>query len=119
MEREAFKKKFDAADTTFYKTWVENVVSECGKANRALQNEDYNHALQLAAEEFAEMQIQIFHKLRGKSDRYELLDAVADPYLALMFVKQEFGISEEAFAKAVHVKTEHLAGVLDEKGAYK
>ena len=40
MEREAFKKKFDAADTTFYKTWVENVVSECGKANRALQNED-------------------------------------------------------------------------------
>ena len=60
MEREAFKKKFDAADTTFYKTWVENVVSECGKANRALQNEDYNHALQLAAEEFAEMQIQIF-----------------------------------------------------------
>lgn len=29
MEREAFKKKFDAADTTFYKTWVENVVSEC------------------------------------------------------------------------------------------
>lgn len=114
MEREAFKKKFDAADTTFYKTWVENVVSECGKANRALQNEDYNHALQ-----FAEMQIQIFHKLRGKSDRYELLDAIADTYLALMFVKQEFGISEEAFAKAVHVKTEHLAGVLNKKGAYK
>lgn len=45
MEREAFKKKFDAADTTFYKTWIENVVSECCKANRALQNEDYNHAL--------------------------------------------------------------------------
>lgn len=97
----------------------ENVVSECSKANRAFQNEDYNHVLQLAAEEFAEMQIQIFHKLRGKSDRYELLDAVADTYLALMFIKQEFGISEEAFAKAVHVKTEHLAGVLNEKGVYK
>ena len=119
MEREAFKKKFEVADTTFYKTWVENVVSECGKVNRTLQNEDYNHALQLAAEEFAEMQIQIFHKLKGKSDRYELLDAVADTYLALMFVKQEFGISEEAFAKAVHVKTERLAGVLNEKGVYK
>lgn len=62
---------------------------------------------------------RFFISLRGKSDRYELLDAVADTYLALMFVKQEFGISEEAFAKAVHVKTEHLAGVLDEKGAYK
>lgn len=45
MEREAFKKKFDAADTRFYKTWVKGVVSECGKANRALQNEDYKHAL--------------------------------------------------------------------------
>lgn len=47
MEREAFKKKFDAADTTFYKTWVENVVSECCKVNRALQNEDVSYVLWL------------------------------------------------------------------------
>ncbi len=74
--------------------------------------------LVIAMEEFAECTQQISKVLRGKSDKYELLEETADALIGIRYIQIICDLSDEELIKAVNVKTERLKEKLKAEGKY-
>ena len=60
----------------------------------------------ICMEELAELQQQISKHLRGKKDRYSLLEEMADCYICLRLLALMYRFSDDEVGKAIGVKVQ-------------
>ena len=66
----------------------------------------------IAMEELSELQKEISKELRGKGDKVNVLEELADVQIVIYYVKKILGISDEDIQKAVSVKIDCLASIV-------
>lgn len=66
----------------------------------------------IAMEELAELQKEISKELRGKGDKVNVLEELADVQIVIYYVKKILRISDEDIQKAVSVKIDRLASIV-------
>ena len=73
----------------------------------------------IVMEELSELTKEISKELRGKGDKTNILEELADVQLGIYYVQEICGITDSDLAKAINVKIERLKSVLDANGKYK
>ena len=63
-------------------------------------------------EELSELQKEISKELRGKGDKVNVLEELADVQIVIYYVKKILGISNEDIEKAISVKIDRLASIV-------
>lgn len=66
----------------------------------------------IAMEELSELQKEISKELRGKGDKVNVLEELADVQIVIYYVKKILGITDEDIQKAVSVKIDRLASIV-------
>lgn len=66
----------------------------------------------IAMEELAELQKEISKELRGKGDKVNVLEELADVQIVIYYVKKILGISDVDIQKAVSVKIDRLSSIV-------
>ena len=66
----------------------------------------------IAMEELSELQKEISKELRGKGDKVNVLEELADVQIVIYYVKKILGISNEDIEKAISVKIDRLASIV-------
>lgn len=66
----------------------------------------------IAMEELAELQKEISKELRGKGDKVNVLEELADVQIVIYYVKKILGIADEDIQKAVSVKIDRLSSIV-------
>lgn len=66
----------------------------------------------IAMEELSELQKEISKELRGKGDKVNVLEELADVQIVIYYVKKILGISNEDIEKAISVKIDRLASII-------
>lgn len=79
---------------------------------------DGHHQLIIAMEELSELQKEVSKELRGKGNRLNILEEVADVYIILKYIKLICGLVDSDIRKAINVKMDRLEDILDKEGIY-
>lgn len=114
MNKADFIEKLDTAKDTIDIQKIDEILthalSPAGEKLKGAMN------LIIAMEEFAECTQQLSKVLRGKSDKYELLEETADALIGIRYIQIICDISDEELKKAVNVKIERLKEKLEVQG---
>lgn len=70
-------------------------------------------------EELSELSKEISKELRGKGDKTNILEELADVQLGIYYVQEICKINNEDLYKAMNVKMKRLEDVLKANGKYK
>lgn len=104
MDLNEFKKQLKLADTTLDENDVDRVLCSALKPIPNSKNRKGVYNLVIVMEELAELTQQVSKYIRGKADRYAVMEELADVYLAARYVKNIVGISDEELNAAINVK---------------
>ena len=104
MDLNEFKTQLESADTTLDEKDVDRVLSSALKEIPKNKDNKGTYNLVIVMEELAELTQQVSKYIRGKADRYCILEELADVYLAARYVKNIVGISDEELNAAINVK---------------
>ena len=119
MVRSEFIKKLDNETDEINKQWILEVLKESIESNLPDGNPRGHRNLIIVMEELAELGQEVSKCLRGKMDKYGLLEELADVQLGIYYVREICGINDSDLHKAMNVKMNRLDKTLQEKGMYK
>lgn len=102
MDKMEFRLKMETASKSLDEDLVKNVVT--GAIKKDMKSFEGMKNLIIVMEEFAECSQEVSRYIRGKSDRFNLLEEVADAWLGIKFIQEVCGISDEELNKAINVK---------------
>lgn len=118
MEKQVFVEKMKDCEPmskeSIMKILVDSVNSNIGDGNPS-----GHRNLIIVMEELAELAKEIAKELRGKGDRINLTEELADVQLGIYYVQEIVGVDDETLAKAMSVKMDRLGSVLYKTGSYK
>ena len=66
-------------------------------------------------EELGELQAEVFKSVKGKADRDNILEELADVYFVLGYIKEIYHISDEELDENMNSKVQDFEKVLKEK----
>lgn len=117
MKREEFKEKLEKTKPLSKKEEKE-LVDFC------INNTDYHNFkgdtnLIIATEELAELQQCITKHLRGKGDKLNTTEEVADVLIGIEFIKTIMNLDEEEIKKAKAVKLNRIKERVKNEGSFK
>lgn len=113
---EAMRRASSERDDNAIKSATIASINACSEAEPQYPRGHRN--LIIAAEELSELGQQVCKLLRGKSDKADLIEELADAYLASLYIKEIGNISDEEINKAINVKIERLRNQIAETGTY-
>ena len=73
----------------------------------------------IVMEELSELSKEISKELRGKGDKTNILEELADVQVGLYYVQEICKINDEDLHKAINVKMKRLEDVLKANGKYR
>ena len=121
MERERFIQEYKKASPSLNEEEIMNILRR--SISSSLKEEPHNprghRNLIIANEELSELQKEVSKELRGKGDSTAILEELADVSLAMRYIKEVCGISDDALNKAINVKKDRLNSVITQQGYYK
>ncbi len=118
MDREKFITLLGTTEEIIDMKWIEDVLKQSVSANKNDGNQRGHRNLIIVMEELSELSKEISKKLRGKGDKYRILEELADVQLAIFYVQEICGISNEDLHRAMNIKVRRLEETLNEKGKY-
>lgn len=68
----------------------------------------------IAIEEFSECNKEVTKVLRGKADRINLIEELADAQLSIQYIQEICGISDDVLKKAISIKMKRVSDTLKE-----
>lgn len=104
MDLNEFKAQLKTVETTLDENDVDRVLTAALKKVPEDKNNKGTYNLIIVMEELAELTQQVSKYIRGKADRYCVLEELADVYLSARYVKNIVGISDEELNAAINVK---------------
>lgn len=119
MNREVFIEQFNKADSSVDKEWMLNVLNQSVDSNLSDGNPRGHRNLIIVMEELSELSKEISKELRGKGDKTNILEELADVQLGIYYVQEICKINNEDLYKAMNVKMKRLEDVLKANGKYK
>jgi NTP pyrophosphatase (non-canonical NTP hydrolase) len=119
MNRDIFIEQLREVTPHFDPKWQDEVIKSSIESNLPDGNPYGHRNLIIVMEELSELQKEVSKELRGKGDKYAMLEEIADVEIGKMYLKQVCNISDEDIAKAVQIKLRRLENVLEEKGVFK
>lgn len=106
MNRQLFVDKLENAIPMDEK-YIEKIIADSINST----GNDGIHLI-IAMEELSELQKEISKELRGKGDKVNVLEELADVQIVIYYVKKILGISNEDIEKAISVKIDRLASII-------
>ncbi len=82
---------------------------------KAIKTYGFNAQLDMCIEEMSELTKEICKKKRGKDNRMEIIEEMADVYIMLEQLKFICDVSHEEIQEAAKLKVERLSRRLEEK----
>ena len=119
MNREIFIEQFNKADSSINKEWILGILNQSVDSNLSDGNPRGHRNLIIVMEELSELSKEISKELRGKGDKTNILEELADVQLGIYYVQEICKINNEDLHKAMNVKMKRLEGVLKSNGKYK
>lgn len=110
MNREIFANKLDDM-TSMPREKIDILITESIN-NSKMENRRGNRNLIICIEELSELSKEITKHLRGHGDYLGVLEELADVQIAIYYIQQIVGISDDMLAKAISVKIERLENIL-------
>lgn len=104
MDLNEFKAQLETVETTLDEKDVDRVLTAALKKVPEDKNNKGTYNLIIVMEELAELTQQVSKYIRGKANRYCVLEELADVYLSARYVKNIVGISDEELNAAINVK---------------
>lgn len=119
MNREVFIEQFNKADSSIDKEWILDILNQSVDSNLSDGNPRGHRNLIIVMEELSELSKEISKELRGKGDKTNILEELADVQLGIYYVQEICKINNEDLYKAMNVKMKRLEDVLKANGKYK
>lgn len=116
MDSEKFISQLSTAEKNIDRQWFINVLKQSVDPNLHDGNPRGHRNLIIVMEELAELSKEISKELRGKGNKYSILEELADVQLGICYVQEICGIDEDDLHKAMNVKMKRLEDTLREKG---
>ena len=104
MERSKFINRFENANRTLDKEWINAVLTKADDMGLKYHEQRGHENLIIDMEEMAELSQQISKYIRGKGDYYSLIEEMADVQVCLYHLQNLYNISDEQLNRAVNVK---------------
>jgi predicted house-cleaning noncanonical NTP pyrophosphatase (MazG superfamily) len=118
MDRAEFITKYSTASGELNKEWFIDILKKSIDSNLKDGNPRGHRNLVISTEELAELSVELSKELRGKGDRWNTLQELADVIIVIRYIKDIFGFSDTEIARAMNVKMERLADGLEKNGYY-
>lgn len=99
---EAMKQSKDVVDRDMVKVFLTKQ-----KKNRPTETPAGWYGMLNSAEEMMEFGKEMVKYIRGKGDRNDLIQELADAYLSMEYAKHAAGITDEEFVRAINVKLQY------------
>ena len=119
MNREVFIEQFNKADSSIDKEWILDILNQSVDSNLSDGNPRGHRNLIIVMEELSELSKEISKELRGKGDKTNILEELADVQLGIYYVQEICKINNEDLYKAMNVKMKRLEDVLKSNVKYK
>ena len=119
MNREIFIEQFNKADSSIDKEWMLDVLNQYVDSNLSDGNPRGHRNLIIVMEELSELSKEISKELRGKGDKTNILEELADVQLGIYYAQEICKINNEDLHKAMNVKMKRLEDVLKANGKYR
>ena len=119
MNREVFIEQFNKADSSIDKEWILDILNQSVDSNLSDGNPRGHRNLIIVMGELSELSKEISKELRGKGDKTNILEELADVQLGIYYVQEICKINNEDLYKAMNVKMKRLEDVLKANGKYK
>ena len=119
MKKQEFIERLKDAPPTLDESWIKDVLDEAIITTDINGETKRGHmTLIIAMEELSELIKEISKYLRGKGDRHNILEELADVQVETRYIKEICGISDEELNKAVNVKVQRIKDVVNKNGRY-
>lgn len=121
MDRDSFIQKFNSLQTEdkLDKKSVMSTICRSIDSNLSDGNPRGHRNLIVVMEELSELSKEISKELRGKGDKFNITEELADVILGIFYVQEICGISDDMLCKAVNIKVDRLQSILDTSGRYR
>lgn len=119
MNREVFIEQFNKVDSSIDKEWMLDVLNQSVDSNLSDGNPRGHRNLIIVMEELSELSKEISKELRGKGDKTNILEELADVQLGIYYVQEICKINNKDLHKAMNVKMKRLEDVLKANGKYR
>ena len=103
MDRQEFIKSFLTAPDVLSEEKTDEIVEACIKRLNKLYPDfpEGHFNCTSAMEELAELTTVISQRMRGRADKYDVLQEIGDIYLSILCISKVFGITKEEICKAI------------------
>ena len=119
MDKETFIEQFNKADSSINKEWLLDTLNRSVDSNLSDGNPRGHRNLIIAMEELSELSKEISKELRGKGDKTNILEELADVQIGLYYVQEICKINDGDLHKAINVKMKRLENILKANGKYR
>lgn len=104
MDKQLFTKKLGEMPSTINEGYCKDVIRESLRDIPENQNQKGTMNTIIVMEELAELSQELSKAIRGKGNRMDLVEELADVALGIKYVQEIFDISDETLARAMNVK---------------
>lgn len=119
MNREVFIEQLNKTDSSIDEEWMLDMLNQSVDSNLSDGNPRGHRNLIIVMEELSELSKEISKELRGKGDKINILEELADVQLGIYYVQEICKINNEDLRKAMNVKMKRLEDVLKVNGKYR
>lgn len=104
MDKQLFSKKLGEMPSIIDEEYCKDVIRKSLRDIPKNQNQKGVMNTIIVMEELAELSQELSKAIRGKGNRIDLIEELADVYLGVKYVQEIFDISDETLARAANVK---------------
>ncbi len=104
MNKELFVKNMETASRHINEDEIRRMVKDT--VTDIKNNRDGILNAVIVMEELGELQTEISKAIRGRDNKFELIEEMADVWLGMYYLMDTFGIDKEDINRAINVKVE-------------
>ena len=104
MDKQLFEKKLREMSSTINEEYCKSVIRQSLRDIPETQNQKGTMNTIIIMEELSELSKELSKAIRGKGERMDLVEELADVALGIKYVQEIFDISDETLARAMNVK---------------
>lgn len=119
LNREVFIEQLNKTDSSIDEERMLDMLTKSVDSNLSDGNPRGHRNLIIVMEELSELSKEISKELRGKGDKANILEELADVQLGIYYVQEICKINNEDLRKAMNVKMKRLEDVLKANGKYR
>ena len=104
MDKQLFRKKLREMPSTINEDYCKDVIRQSLRGIPETQNQKGTLNIIIVMEELSELSKELSKAIRGKGERMDLIEELADTALCVKYLQEIFDISDETLARAINMK---------------